>query len=77
MSWRSILQFTVALTTTEAEYIAMTEAMEEAIWLQRFLDDLRIDQDLLKINSDSMSSIYLAKNQVIMQERSTLTLGFT
>jgi len=28
------------------------------------LDDLRIDQYLLKINCDSMSAIYLAKNQV-------------
>ena len=28
------------------------------------LDDLEIDQDLLKINCDSISAIYLAKNQV-------------
>jgi len=28
------------------------------------LDDLGIDQDLLKINCDSMIAIYLAKNQV-------------
>jgi len=64
MSWHSILQSTVALSTTEAEYMAMTEAMKEAIWLQRLLDDLGIDQDLLKINCDSMSAIYLVKNQV-------------
>ena len=42
----------------------MTEAMKKAIWLQRLLDDLGIDQDLLTINWDSMSAIYLAKNQV-------------
>jgi len=42
----------------------MTEAMKEAIWHQELLDDLGIDQDLLKINCDSMSAIYLAKNQV-------------
>ena len=42
----------------------MTEAMKEAIWLQRLFDDLGIDQDLLKINCDSMSAIYLVKNQV-------------
>jgi len=28
------------------------------------LDDLKINQDLLKINCDSMSAIYLAKYQV-------------
>ena len=42
----------------------MTEAMKEAIWLQGLLDDLRIEHDLLKINYDSTSAIYLAKNQV-------------
>jgi len=63
VSWRSTLQSIVALSTTKAEYMAMTEAMKEAIWLQGLLD-LRIDQHLLKINCDSMSTIYLAKNQV-------------
>ena len=64
VSWRSILQSTVALSTTEAEYKTMTVVMKEAIWLQGLLDDLGIDHDLLKINCDSMSTIYLAKNQV-------------
>ena len=50
VSWRSILQSTVALSTTEAKYMAITEVMKEAIWLQGLLDDLGIDQDLLKIN---------------------------
>jgi len=62
VSWRSILQSTITLSTTEAEYMAMTEAMKEAIWLQGLLDDLGIKHDLLKINCDSMSAIYLAKN---------------
>jgi len=47
---------------------AMTEGMKKATWLQGLLNDLKIDQDLLKdllkINCDSMSTIYLAKNQV-------------
>jgi len=34
VSWRSILQSTVALYTIEAEYMTMTEVMKEAIWLQ-------------------------------------------
>ena len=44
--------------------MAMTEAMKEAIWLQGLIDDLGVDQDLLKINCDSMSAIYQAKNHV-------------
>jgi len=63
MSWRSILMYTIALSTVEAEYMAMMEAMKETIWLQGLFDDLGIDQDLLKINCDSMSTIYLTNNQ--------------
>ncbi|KAL0322888.1 UNVERIFIED_CONTAM: Retrovirus-related Pol polyprotein from transposon TNT 1-94 [Sesamum angustifolium] len=34
ISWKSQLQNIVALSTTEAEYIAITEAFKEAIWLE-------------------------------------------
>ena len=76
VSWRSILQSTVALSTMEAEYMAMTEAMKEAIWLQGLLDDLGIDQDLLKINCDSMSIIYLAKNQIYHERMKHIDVRF-
>jgi len=77
MSWRSTLQSTVVLSTTKAEYMAMTEAKKEDIWLQKLLDDLGIDQDQLKINCDNMSTIYLAKNQVYYARRSISTSDFT
>ena len=38
VSWISKLQQGVALSTTEAEYVATTEATKEMIWLQRFMD---------------------------------------
>ena len=44
--------------------MAMMEAMKEAIWLQGLMDDLGIWQDFLRLRCDSMSAIYLAKNQV-------------
>jgi len=64
MSWRYTLQFTVAMSMTEVEYMALTEAVKEAIWLQDLMDDLRIEQDFLRVHCDRMSAIYLAKNQV-------------
>ncbi|KAK4404586.1 Retrovirus-related Pol polyprotein from transposon TNT 1-94 [Sesamum angolense] len=37
ISWKSQLQNIVALSTTEAEYIALTEAFKEALWLEGFV----------------------------------------
>ena len=64
VSWKSTLQSTVALSTTKAEYMAITEAVKEAIWLQGLLDDLGVGQKQVTVFCDSQSAIHLAKNQV-------------
>ena len=40
VSWISIRQSTVAISTCEAEYMALVEAAKEAIWLSRMLQEL-------------------------------------
>ncbi|KAL0374756.1 UNVERIFIED_CONTAM: Retrovirus-related Pol polyprotein from transposon TNT 1-94 [Sesamum radiatum] len=40
ISWKSQLQNIVALSTTEAEYIATTEAFKEAMWLEGLLKEI-------------------------------------
>ena len=55
---------TVALSTMEAEYMTITEAIKEAIWLQGLLDDLGVGQKQVTVFCDSQSAIHLAKNQV-------------
>ena len=77
VSWRSILQSTIAFSIVEDEYMAMTEAMKETIWLQGLLDDLGIEHDLWKITCDSMSAIYLVKNEVYHARTNTLMSSFT
>ncbi|XP_058723232.1 secreted RxLR effector protein 161-like [Vicia villosa] len=39
-SWASKKQATVAQSTAEAEYVAAAEAMSQAIWLRRILEDM-------------------------------------
>lgn len=62
VSWRSGLQHIVALSTTESEYMALTEGFKEALWLKRFVSELGFLQDEAKVFSDSQSAIHLAKN---------------
>ncbi|KAH9790140.1 Integrase catalytic domain-containing protein [Citrus sinensis] len=64
ISWKSTLQSTVALSTTEAEYMAITEAVKEAIWLQGLLENLGLAQEHINVYCDSQSAIHLTKNQV-------------
>ncbi|CAJ2648559.1 unnamed protein product [Trifolium pratense] len=64
VSWKSKLQHSVALSTTEAEYIAISEAAKEMIWLQNFLKELGKEQDDAPLFSDSQSALSLAKNPV-------------
>ncbi|KAH9733860.1 Integrase catalytic domain-containing protein [Citrus sinensis] len=62
VSWKSTLQSVVALSTTEAEYIALTVAVKEAIWLKGLVTELGLEQESVTVNCDSSSAIQLSKN---------------
>ena len=53
VSWQSKLQKCVALSTTEAEYIAITEGCKEAFWMRNFLEELGLQQEKYVVYSDS------------------------
>jgi hypothetical protein len=64
VSWRSRLQTCVTQSTTEAEYVAASEACKEAIWLGRLVTDLGVKEDAPMLHCDSQSAIQLARNPV-------------
>ncbi|GJU87267.1 putative RNA-directed DNA polymerase [Tanacetum coccineum] len=64
VSWQSRLQKCVALSTTEAEYVAATEACKELLWLKRFLQELGFKQQRYAVLCDNQSTIHLAKNSM-------------
>lgn len=66
ISWKSSKQTCVALSTAEAEYIALSAASQEAVWLQQLFSDLlneRIQETV--IFEDNQLAICLAKNQQV------------
>ena len=62
VSWMSKRQSTVALSSTEAEYMALTHAGKEAMWLRRLSLELGFKLEAVKIGCDNQGAIYLAKN---------------
>ncbi|KAL0368148.1 UNVERIFIED_CONTAM: Retrovirus-related Pol polyprotein from transposon TNT 1-94 [Sesamum calycinum] len=67
--WRTYLlkitvQSIVALSTTEAEYMAVAEFAKEVLWLSGLSKELGVEQCGVQLHCDSQSAIYLANNQV-------------
>ena len=65
VSWSSRKQRTLALSTTEAKYLAGTEATKEAIWIQQFLLAIGAKKDELypaALYGDNQGANALAKN---------------
>ncbi|KAE8678885.1 Serine/threonine-protein kinase Nek5 [Hibiscus syriacus] len=62
--WKSTVQSVVALSTTEAEYMAAAEAAKEALWLTGLVKELGVQQGGVQLLCDNQSAIHLAKNQV-------------
>lgn len=63
VSWSSKHQQTVALSTTEAEYMAMMHGSQQALWMHNFLAEIGLGQPLpAKLFVDNNSSIALAQS---------------
>ena len=59
---RSVIQLLVALSSTEAEYIALSEATTEVIWFRQLFSDLGFPIDgPIVIQQDNKSTIAIAE----------------
>ena len=65
ISWLSRKQTVVALSTTEAEYVALSTATQEAVWLRRLLSDIKITPTMPTIiREDNQGTIAVARNPI-------------
>ena len=64
ITWSSKLQPTVAVSTSEAEYMAAAQAVKEALWLKTLLSDFGIRAAAQKIYCDSQGAIKLLKHPI-------------
>ena len=63
VSWRSKKQPSVALSTAEAEYMALSAAAQEALWMKQLLVDLDVKIETpMTIYEDNQAAISMSKN---------------
>jgi hypothetical protein len=63
ITWRSKKQTVIALSSTEAEYVALSEAGREACWLRSLCEELGFPQsEPTEIRGDNMGAISMARN---------------
>ncbi|PHU02409.1 Retrovirus-related Pol polyprotein from transposon TNT 1-94 [Capsicum chinense] len=76
ISWKATLQTTVALSTTEAEYMAITEAFKEAIWLKGLFGELSKDLQITTVFCDSQSVIFLTKDHMFHERTKHIDIRY-
>nr|GEW89795.1 putative retrotransposon protein [Tanacetum cinerariifolium] len=70
VDWKSKKQTTIAMHSPQAEYVAASEAAMEAVWIRKFVGDLRVMPSINKpINMycDNSAAIIFANEPGIMK----------
>ena len=84
ISWRSRKQTIVAVSTCEAEYISLSTAFKEAIWLRNLVHSLlsgikEVQYDFEQpttIHSDNQGAIALASNESINNRNKHIDIAY-
>jgi hypothetical protein len=77
VSWQSLKQRDVALSSCEAEYIAATTAATQAIWMARLLGELfEREPEVVELKVDNKSALALARNPVFHERSKHIDLRY-
>ena len=77
ISWLSKKQPVVALSTTEAEYVALGAAMQEVVWLRRLLSDIKASPKMPTfISEDNQGTIAIARNPVYLARKKHIDIKY-
>jgi hypothetical protein len=78
ITWKSRLQKTVALSSCEAEYMALKDAIKEQAWLRSMFQNIDIltETDSKDLYTDSQSAKSLAKNPVFHERTKHIDIQY-
>ncbi|XP_071719548.1 secreted RxLR effector protein 161-like [Rutidosis leptorrhynchoides] len=70
VDWRSSKQSTTAMSTTESEYIAASEAAQEAVWIRKFISGLGVVPSIenpMDMYCDNTGAIVIANEPGVLR----------
>lgn len=63
-SWTSHAQKTIAHSSTEAEYMALSDCSRQVVWVRNLLEEIGYKLEAIPIAGDNQGSIFMASNPV-------------
>ena len=63
-SWTSCTQKTVVLSSTEAEYMVLSDCSCQVVWVKTLLQEIGFNLNAIPICSDNQGSIFITSNPV-------------
>jgi hypothetical protein len=76
ISWTSKAQKTVALSSTEAEYMALSDCSRQVVWMHTLLGELGYHLKPVPICGDNQGSIFIASNPVTEKRSKHIDIRF-
>ena len=76
VSWKCKKQPTRAMSSCEAEFISLSDATKEVLWITYFLDELQIPYETPTIFTDSKSAMEWSKNACHHQRTKHVALKY-
>ena len=77
ITWTSRKQSLVTLSSTEAEYVALSEAMKETLWLRRLMKDFNQDiPQSITVFEDNQNCIRLLRDQRSMSRTKHIDIKY-
>jgi hypothetical protein len=76
ISWTSRAQRTIALSSTEAEYMALSDCSRQVVWMHTLLGELGYHLKPVPICGDNQGSIFIASNPVTEKRSKHIDIRF-
>ena len=76
ISWTSRAQKTIALSSTEAEYMALSDCSRQIVWMHTLMGELGYQLPAIPVHGDNQGSIFIASNPVTEKRSKHIDIRF-